>query len=108
MKKEKEVINKKTKPQFKVPINEYVLSLIEQRFKGKDTLIFNNKNLKKDSVVYLCFLLAKHQAKAEIKYNTCFYLYSKLLKTDFVYDYKQYLVFLEKENILCFFQEHNN
>lgn len=108
MKKEKEVINKKTKPQFKVPINEYVLSLIEQRFKGKDTLIFNNKNLKKDSVVYLCFLLAKHQAKTEINDNTCFYLYSKLLKTDFVYDYKQYLVFLEKENILCFLQEHNN
>ena len=101
------MINKITKPQFKVPINEYVLKLIEEKFNGKPTLKFNGKNLKKDSVVYLCFLLTKHQAKTEIDGNSAFPLYSKLLKTDFVYDYKQYLVFLEKENILCFHTEHD-
>lgn len=101
------MINKITKPQFKVPINEYVLKLIEEKFNGERTLKFNGKNLKKDSVVYLCFLLAKHQAKTEIDGNSAFPLYSKLLKTDFVYDYKQYLVFLEKENILCFHTEHD-
>ena len=101
------MINKITKPQFKVPINEYVLKLIEEKFNGEPTLKFNGKNLKKDSVVYLCFLLTKHQAKTEIDGNSAFPLYSKLLKTDFVYDYKQYLVFLEKENILCFHTEHD-
>ena len=101
------MINKIKKPHCTVPINEYVLKLIDRKFNGKRTLKFNGKNLKKDNIVYLCFLLNKYQAETEINGNSAFPLYSKLLKTNFVYDYKQYLVFLEKEDILCSHTKHD-
>lgn len=100
-------LNNSTKPQFTVPINEYVLKLIEDRFNGKRTLNFSGKNLKKDNVVYLCFLLTKLQVRAEKNGGSAFHLYSKLLRDNFIYDYKKYLVFLEKENILSCYKEHN-
>ena len=99
--------NNSTKPQFTVPINKHVLKLIEDRFNGKRTLNFNGKTIKKDNVVYLCFLLTKLQVRTEKKGNSAFALYSKSLKTDFLYDYKKYLVFLEKENIIICHKEHN-
>jgi hypothetical protein len=107
MRKKMTKLNNSTKPQFTVPINKYVLKLIEDRFNGKHILNFNGKNLKKDNVVYLCFLLTKLQVRAVKNGGSAFTLYSKSLKTNFIYDYKKYLVFLEKENILLCHKEHN-
>ena len=100
-------VNNSPKSILTVPINKYVLKLIENRFNGKRTLNFNGKTLKKDNVVYLCFLLTKLQVSEEKNGHSAFALYSKLLKTNFLYDYKKYLVFLEKENIIICHETHD-
>ena len=93
-------VNNSPKSLFTVPINKYVLKLIEDRFNGKRTLNFNGKTLKKDNVVYLCFLLTKLQVSEEKNGHSAFALYSKSLKTNFLYDYKKYLVFLENSVLI--------
>ena len=89
-------VNNSPKSILTVPINKYVLKLIENRFNGKRTLNFNGKTLKKDNVVYLYFLLTKLQVSEEKNGHSAFALYSKLLKTDFVYDYKTIFSFFRK------------
>tara|TARA_B100000787_G_C16169289_1_gene285553 strand:+ start:91 stop:1467 length:1377 start_codon:yes stop_codon:yes gene_type:complete len=90
------VINKTTKPQFTIPIREGVLTFVEEIFKSKNAIVYNNKKLKKELIIYLIFYIV--DLTEEEGYGI--YLNTKILKKNFLNDYKPYLSFLEDNDLI--------
>ena len=81
---------------FEIPIREGLLKFINEKFKDNNTLIYKRKTLKKDLIIYLMFYLVR-LTKEEGNY---IHLQSKLLKKNFLDNYKPYLSFWEDHNFI--------
>jgi hypothetical protein len=98
-----EVKNKTTKHQFTISIREGVLTFVEEIFKYKSALLYKNKKLKKDLVIYLIFYIIELTEEE----GDGIYLNSKLLKKNFLSNYKPYLIFLEDKDIIILAKEYS-
>ena len=84
--------------QFTFPIKKGVLSLINEKFEGKNVLNYKGNNLKKEYVVYLIYYIVKMtDAKEEEDVIEVVNLNSKILRKNFVDRYKPYLSYLVEE-----------
>ena len=87
--------------QFTFPIKKGVLSLINEKFEGKNVLNYKGNNLKKEYVVYLIYYIVKMtDAKEEEAVIEVVNLNSKILRKNFVDRYKPYLSYLEEINLI--------
>ena len=87
--------------QFTFPIKKGVLSLINEKFEGKNVLNYKGNNLKKEYVVYLIYYIVKMtDAKEEEGVIEVVNLNSKILRKNFVDRYKPYLSYLEEINLI--------
>jgi len=87
--------------QFTFPIKKGVLSLINEKFEGKNVLNYKGNNLKKEYVVYLIYYIVKMtDAKEEEAVIEVVNLNSKILRKNFVDRYKAYLSYLEEINLI--------
>ena len=83
---------------FTFPIKKGVLSLINEKFEGKNVLNYKGNNLKKEYVVYLIYYIVKMtDAKEEEAVIEVVNLNSKILRKNFVDRYKPYLSYLVEE-----------
>ena len=86
---------------FTFPIKKGVLSLINEKFEGKNVLNYKGNNLKKEYVVYLIYYIVKMtDAKEEEGVIEVVNLNSKILRKNFVDRYKPYLSYLEEINLI--------
>ena len=86
---------------FTFPIKKGVLSLINEKFEGKNVLNYKGNNLKKEYVVYLIYYIVKMtDAKEEEDVIEVVNLNSKILRKNFVDRYKPYLSYLEEINLI--------
>jgi hypothetical protein len=92
----KETITKATNQQFTIPIRKGVLTFIEEILKGENTIVYKNKKLKKELIIYLIFYIV--DLTEEEGYGT--HLNTKILKKKFLDDYKPYLSFLEDKGLI--------
>ena len=87
--------------QFTFPIKKGVLSLINEKFEGKNVLNYKGNNLKKEYVVYLIYYIVKMtDAREEEAVIEVVNLNSKILRKNFVDRYKPYLSYLEEINLI--------
>ena len=87
--------------QFTFPIKKGVLSLINEKFEGKNVLNYKGNNLKKEYVIYLIYYIVKMtDAKEEEAVIEVVNLNSKILRKNFVDRYKPYLSYLEEINLI--------
>ena len=82
-----------------IPIREGVLQFIDEEFENKDKVVVSGKVLKKDLAIYLIFFIYNLLNNQE-DFHNCVPIYSKLLKKNFLDDYKPYLDFLESISII--------
>jgi hypothetical protein len=83
--------NKTKNQQFTIPIREGFLAFVEEKFEGKTTLLHKNKKIKKDLFIYLIYYLIE-LTKEE---GHAVHLNSKILRNNYLYDYKPYMTFIE-------------
>ena len=76
---------------FTFPIKKGVLSLINEKFEGKNVLNYKGNNLKKEYVIYLIYYIVK-ETDEEVNAVD---LSSKILRKNFIDKYKPYLSYLE-------------
>ena len=66
---------------FTFPIKKGVLSLINEKFEGKNVLNYKGNNLKKEYVIYLIYYIVKDRADEEVNAVD---LSSKILRKNFI------------------------
>ena len=76
---------------FEITIREGLIKFIEEKYKDNNTLNYKNKKLKKDLIIYLMFYLIRLTEEE----GEFIYVSSKLLKKNFLDNYKPYLSFWE-------------
>lgn len=89
-----------------IALREGYVQFVEQEFKGEDELLFNDKTLKKDLVIYLIYYAFQLSKKYEENGNV-FPISTEILKSNFLANYKPYMDFLEKKMVLIIVHEYD-
>jgi hypothetical protein len=89
--------------QITIPIRKGVLAFIDEKFDGNSSLVIKENTLKKELVIYLIhYILVKTGFEGD-----GLFLNSRLLRKNFLQNYKPYLSFLEDIDFLSHLKEYS-